>query len=213
MLTANGEVHTNEEAQVCVRDLNLFVAVQLLEETPGKLCEDHGDSHEWVSGQKSWLTKEVNTIVCKTDNLVPLVVPGLSTSSGSNSSSTSTSQDLSSANPAQERSDGPASREWCGSSKTHNKNKKRMAVEMRTTVCKIFLNGWRSSQIIWRTELHAPAHISQDSDSARPTKVVSKSRKHGFFSLPKRPKLRSLLANQNDKDSLQKTQRRSRTSC
>ena len=45
--SANGEVHTHEEAQVFVRDLSLFVTVQLLEETPavlslGKLCEDHG---------------------------------------------------------------------------------------------------------------------------------------------------------------------------
>ena len=51
VLTANGEVHTNEGAQVYVHDLNLFVTVQLLEETPavlslGKLCEDHGYSYE-----------------------------------------------------------------------------------------------------------------------------------------------------------------------
>ena len=49
VVTANGEVHTNEEAQVYVHDLNLFVSVQLLEETPavlslGTLCEDHGHS-------------------------------------------------------------------------------------------------------------------------------------------------------------------------
>ena len=31
------------------------------------------------------------------------------------------------------------------------------------------------------TELHAPAHISQDSDSERPTKLVSKSRKHRIY--------------------------------
>ena len=105
VLTANGEVHTNEEAQVHV---HLFVTVQILEETPdvlslGKLCEDLG--YSWVSSQKPRLTKEVKTIVCKTDNVVPLVDPGLSTSSGSNSSSTSTLQDLSSTSPAQERSD------------------------------------------------------------------------------------------------------------
>ena len=45
VLAANGEVHTNEEAQVFVHGLNLI----LLEETPavlklGKLCEDHGNS-------------------------------------------------------------------------------------------------------------------------------------------------------------------------
>ena len=86
--TANGEVHTNEEAQAYVHDLNLFLTVLLLEETPavlslGKLCEDHGYSCKWVSGQKQRLTKEGKTIVCKTDNFVPLVVPGLSTGSGS----------------------------------------------------------------------------------------------------------------------------------
>ena len=37
----------HEEAQVFVHELNLFVTVQLLKETPavlslGKLCEDHG---------------------------------------------------------------------------------------------------------------------------------------------------------------------------
>ena len=55
MLTAHGEVHTEEEAQVFVHDPNLFVTVQLLEETPTvlSLCEDHGYSNEWVSGQKT----------------------------------------------------------------------------------------------------------------------------------------------------------------
>ena len=62
VLTAGGEVHTHEEAQVFVHDLNQFVTVPLLEETPavlslGKLCKDHGSSHEWVSGQKQRLTK------------------------------------------------------------------------------------------------------------------------------------------------------------
>ena len=62
VLTATGEVHTHEEAQVFVHDLNQFVTVQLLEETPavrspGKLCKDHGYSHEWVSGQEPRLTK------------------------------------------------------------------------------------------------------------------------------------------------------------
>ena len=46
VVTASGEVHTNEEAQVVVHDLNLFLTVQSLEETLavlsfGKLCEDH----------------------------------------------------------------------------------------------------------------------------------------------------------------------------
>ena len=54
VLTASGEVHTNEEAQIYVHGLNLFVTVQILEGTPavlslGKLCEDHGYSKEWAA--------------------------------------------------------------------------------------------------------------------------------------------------------------------
>ena len=49
VVTASGEVQTNEEAQVYVHDLDLFVTVQLLDNTPavlslGKLLSDHGYS-------------------------------------------------------------------------------------------------------------------------------------------------------------------------
>ena len=72
-------MHANEEAQVYVHDPNLLVTVQLLEKTLavlslGTLCEDHGYSYQWVSGQKPRLTKEVKTIICNTDNYVPLVI-------------------------------------------------------------------------------------------------------------------------------------------
>ena len=93
VVAANGEVRTNETT-VCVRELNLFVTVKLLEDTPavlslGKLCEDHGYSDEWSSGQKPHLIKHGRRIQCKTENYAPIVVPGLAT--GSSSSSTSTS--------------------------------------------------------------------------------------------------------------------------
>ena len=47
LMTANGEVQTREEATVYVKELDSFVTVVLLEETPtvlslGKLSEDHG---------------------------------------------------------------------------------------------------------------------------------------------------------------------------
>ena len=92
--TANWEVETNEEAQVFVHDLDLFVTVQLLGETPvvlslGKLCSEHGYSYEWVDGQEPHLTTDGSVISCKKDNSVPLVVPGLSSFSSSSSSSTS----------------------------------------------------------------------------------------------------------------------------
>ena len=85
MVTANLEVQTNEAAQVFVHDLGLFVTVQLLEDTPavlslGKLCEEHGYSYEWVSGQKPHLITNAIRIQCNTENFVPIVVPGLSAS-------------------------------------------------------------------------------------------------------------------------------------
>ena len=70
-----------------VHDLGLFVTVQLLDETPavlslGKLFEDHGYSHDWVSGQKPRLTPNGKTITCRVDNHVHLVVPVLSANPG-----------------------------------------------------------------------------------------------------------------------------------
>ena len=58
VMTANGEVQTREEATVYVKELDLFVKVMLLEEKPAvlsldKLCEDHGYSYHWTSGQKN----------------------------------------------------------------------------------------------------------------------------------------------------------------
>ena len=84
VMTANGEVQTREEATVYVKELDLFVTVVLLEETPavlslGKLCEDHGYIYHWTSGQKPHLTKNCKRIDCNISNYVPFVVPGFST--------------------------------------------------------------------------------------------------------------------------------------
>ena len=51
------------------------------------------------------------------------------------------------------------------------------------------------------SEILVPAHISQDSDTERPTKVVSKSRKRRLL---KRPKLRRMQEKQGYESSLQK---------
>ena len=60
----------------------------LLEENPAvlslvKLCEDHGYTYHWTSGQKSHLIRNGKKIDCKKSNYVPFVVPGLSASSSS----------------------------------------------------------------------------------------------------------------------------------
>ena len=94
VVTASGEVQTKKEATVYVKELDTFVTVKLLKETPavlslGKRCEDHGYSHEWTSGQKPQLIKDGRRTKCNTENYVPIVVPGLSTSSSSSATPTS----------------------------------------------------------------------------------------------------------------------------
>ena len=57
VITANGEVQTNEDATMYVKDVDQFVTVQLLQDTPpvlslGQLFEDHGYFYERTGGQK-----------------------------------------------------------------------------------------------------------------------------------------------------------------
>ena len=52
----------NGEATLYVKEMDLFVTVKLLEDTPAflslrKLCLDHWYSHEWTTGQKPQLIK------------------------------------------------------------------------------------------------------------------------------------------------------------
>ena len=89
VITANGEVQTHEEATVYVKELDSFLTMKVVENTPavlspGKLCDEHGYSCEWINGQKPHLTKNGIRIQCNTENFVPIVVPGLSASSSSN---------------------------------------------------------------------------------------------------------------------------------
>ena len=60
--TANGEVQTNEEATVYVKELGIFLTMKVLEDAPavlslGKLCDEHGYSYEWINGLKPHLIK------------------------------------------------------------------------------------------------------------------------------------------------------------
>ena len=56
VITANGEVQTQEEAIVYVKELDIFLTMKVLENTPavlslGKLCDENGYSYEWINGQ------------------------------------------------------------------------------------------------------------------------------------------------------------------
>ena len=88
VITANGEVQTHEEATVYVKELDIFLTMKVLEDTPavlslGKLCDEHGYSYEWINGQKPHPIKNGTRIQCNTENFVPMVVPGLPTRSSS----------------------------------------------------------------------------------------------------------------------------------
>ena len=91
VITANGEVQTHEEAIVYVKELDIFLTMKVLENTPavlslGKLCDENGYSYEWINGQKPHLIKDGIRIICNTENFVPIVVQGLSSSSSASSS-------------------------------------------------------------------------------------------------------------------------------
>ena len=90
VMTVNGEVQAKEEATVYVRGLDLLVTVMLLENTPavlslGKLSKNLGTviigrvARHHISSRKA--RKFIAT------HHVPLVVPGLSTSSSTSSAS------------------------------------------------------------------------------------------------------------------------------
>ena len=61
VITANGEVQTQEEAIVYVHELDIFLTMKVLENTPavlslGKLCDENGYSYEWINGQKTHIS-------------------------------------------------------------------------------------------------------------------------------------------------------------
>ena len=123
----------------------------LLEETPAvlsleKLCEDHGYTYHWISGQKPHLIRNDKRIDCNISNYVPFVVPGLSASSSSTKPSltapSSSSQDsvfdvnIYTENPVSERS-GNTSGELRGNplhepTDTENKNKNEGREEVQS---------------------------------------------------------------------------------
>ena len=83
VITANGEVQTHEEAIVYVKELDIFLTMKDLENTPAVL------SLRMV--KNPLLIKNGIRIICNTENFVPVVVPGLSSSSSGSSSTSRTS--------------------------------------------------------------------------------------------------------------------------
>ena len=118
VITANGEVQTPEEAIVYVKELDIFLTLKVLENTPavlslGKLCDENGYSYEWINGQKPHLINDGIRIICNTENFVPIVVPGLSSSSSGSSSTSRTpmKQESHSSSSSSSSSSSPTVRE------------------------------------------------------------------------------------------------------
>ena len=66
VIIANGEVLTHEEAIVYVKELDIFLTMKVLVNTPavlslGKLCDEKGYSYEWINGQKTTSHQERNS--------------------------------------------------------------------------------------------------------------------------------------------------------
>ena len=158
-------MQTTEAATVYVKKLDLLVTVKLLEDTLavlslGELCEGHGYSYEWTSGQKPQLIKDGRRAKCSTENYVPLVVPGLSTSSSSTAtltSPTSVSQEavVLTLHPALTRYESTGSSIRVSTShepaeiekKTITMETTRPYGETRRLICQ---NGWKNlRRILW----------------------------------------------------------------
>ena len=74
-----------------MKDLGMFVTVQLLEDTPtelylGKLREEIGHSYDWKEGKNPNLINNGNIVPCKCDKFVLIVVLDVSSEAHPSSS-------------------------------------------------------------------------------------------------------------------------------
>ena len=157
VLTANGEVYTNEEAQVYTHDLNLLMTMQLLQETPAVLSLGKSakttdipmsgsavKSHGWPKTGRQFHAKRTTSFLMLFQGYPPVLV-------AIRRQHRHCRICLKQVQPKREVTGLPHE----GGADHHQKpktKKRGMAIEMRTTVCEIFLSGWRSSQIIQRTQ-------------------------------------------------------------
>ena len=207
VVTANGEVQTNEEAQVYVHDLDLFVTVQLVPKKKHKQFyrlisfAQNTDVHmSGNNGETPRLTKNGKTITCLMDNFVPLVVPGLSSSSSSSSASTSRPKDQSNSSGECETSSDPtttwSAKHACGKPMQTNLDKQASGNcgsahkedEMNEEDPTQGIPGWLQpfTDNLENLETHVPAHSSEReiSDSeGDASRVETQKRKH-LYSLP-----------------------------
>ena len=183
--------------------------MKVLEDTPaalslGKLCDEHGYSYEWINGQKPHLMKNGIRIQCNTENFVPIVVPGLSTSSSSSSSTSipmtsSTEIDHSDLPPAIVSSESV---------------ERQVRGDPYHSDIPEWLQEFRENLVDDRVPERRDSHASSSHEiSLEPRRSVDLGKTQCLYSLPERPKLRDLPEDQNHKGPVQMTHWQSRSSC
>ena len=94
-------------------------------------CDEHEYSFEWINGQKPHLIKNGIRIQCNTENFVPFVVPGLSTSSSSSLPSST------SMTPSRQEIDHPTSSSSSSTSPTMIASSDSVTRQARGDLCVI----------------------------------------------------------------------------
>ena len=91
VITANEEVQTHEEATVCVKELDIFLTMKRTRQQFYR-SESFAMKTDIFMDQQSKATSHQKrySIHCNTENFVPIVVPGLSSSSSGSSSTSRT---------------------------------------------------------------------------------------------------------------------------
>ena len=181
VMTAHGEVQTHEEAIVYVKELDIFLTVKVLENTPavlslGKLCAENGYSYEWINGQEPHLIKNGIRIPCNTENFVPIVVPGLSSSSSGSSSTLRTpmKQERHSSSSSSTSSSSPTGKpEEIQANKIPKTNKKESKREQSDPLCSEipeWLQEFRENLVDDEIPVHGDSHASSSHEvSLEPT--------------------------------------------
>ena len=172
----------------------------------GKLCEDHGSSYHWTSGQKPHLTKKGKRIDCNISNCVPFVVPGLSASS--------------STTPTQERSGSSFGETRCiNQQKPKTKLKMKDAKKYKVIYFMTCRIGCWSSKRIWSMNVVFQSHgetlsldIEDTSSSSHELPMESRAKaepgsgEHSVYThFPKDPNCDICLKTKNNEGVLQKT--------
>ena len=99
VITANGEVQTHEEAIVYVKELDIFLTMKVLENTPavlsvGKFCDENGYFHEGINSatrRTSFLSWFQACLRVKLPLLSSMTLSRLESHSSSSSSTSSSS--------------------------------------------------------------------------------------------------------------------------